>query len=42
MSVFSLTTMRLFQPVDFAPYSNIRAYVQPIGELPAYRRATAK
>jgi glutathione S-transferase len=42
MNVFSLTTMRLFQPVDLAPYPNIRAYLQRIGERPAYRRAMAK
>ena len=42
MSVFSLTTMRLFQPVDLAPYPNIRSYLQRIGERPAYRRAMAK
>ena len=42
MSVFSLTTMRLFQPVDLAPYPSIRAYLQRIGERPAYRRAMAK
>jgi glutathione S-transferase len=42
MSVFSLTTMRLFQPVDMAPHPNIRAYLQRIGERPAYRRAMAK
>jgi len=42
MSVFSLTTMRLFQPFDLAPYPNIRAYLQRIGERPAYRRAMAK
>ena len=42
MSVFSLTTMRLFQPVDLAPYPNIRAYLQCIGERPAYRRAMIK
>jgi glutathione S-transferase len=42
MGVFSLTTMRLFQPVDLAPYPNIRAYLQRIGERPAYRRAMAK
>lgn len=42
MSVFSLTTMRLFQPVDLAPYPNIRAYLQRIGERPAYQRAMAK
>ena len=39
MSVFSLTTMRLFLPVDLAPYPNIRTYLQRIGERPAYRRA---
>ena len=42
MSVFSLTTMRLFQPVDLAPHPNILAYLQRIGERPAYRRAMAK
>ena len=42
MSVFSLTTMRLFQPVDLAPRPKIRAYLQRIGERPAYRRAMAK
>ena len=41
MSVFSLTTMRLFQPVDLSPYPNIRGYLQRIGERPAYRRAMA-
>ena len=42
MAVFSLTTMRLFQPVALAPYPNILAYLQRIGERPAYRRAMAK
>jgi glutathione S-transferase len=42
MSVFSLTTMRLFLPFDLAPYPNVRAYLQRIGERPAYRRAMAK
>jgi glutathione S-transferase len=41
MHVFTLTTMRLFQPVDFAPYLGIRAYLRRIGERPAYRRAMA-
>ncbi len=41
MSVFSLTTMRLFQPVDLAAYPHVRAYLQRIGERPAYRRAMA-
>lgn len=39
MSVFSLTTMRLFQPFDLAGYPNIRAYLQRIGARVAYRRA---
>ena len=42
MSVFSLTTMRLFQPVDLAPYPGIRAYLQRIGQRAAYQRAMAK
>ena len=42
MSVFSLTTMRLFQAFELGPYPNIRAYLQRIGERPAYRRAMAK
>ena len=42
MSVFSLTTMRLFQPIDLAPYPGIRAWLRRIGERPAYRRAMAK
>lgn len=42
MSVFSLTTMRIFRPTDLAPYPNIRAYLGRIGERPAYRRAMAK
>jgi glutathione S-transferase len=42
MSVFSLTTMRLFQPLDLRPYSNILAYLQRIGARDAYRRAMAK
>lgn len=42
MSVFSLSTMRLFQPVDLAPYPNIRAWLQRMGARPAYQRAMAK
>jgi glutathione S-transferase len=42
MSVFSLTTMRLFLPIDLAPYPNILAYLQRIGGRPAYQRAMAK
>lgn len=42
MTVFTLTTMRQFQPLDLARYPNVRAYLQRIGERPAYRRAMAK
>ncbi len=42
MSVFSLTTMRLFHDFDLAPYPNILAYLQRIGARPAYQRAMAK
>ncbi len=41
MSVFSLTTMRLFQPMNLQPYPSILAYLQRIGARPAYRRAMA-
>ena len=39
MTVFSLTTMRNFLPLDLAPYRNILAYLQRIGARAAYRRA---
>jgi glutathione S-transferase len=42
MTVFSLTTMRLFYPLDLAPWPNIRAYLARIGARDAYRRAMAK
>jgi|SRR5450830_293007 len=42
MNVFSFTTMRLFQPLDLSAYPNILAYLQRIGERPAYRRGMAK
>ncbi|MGI4859457.1 MAG: glutathione S-transferase family protein [Janthinobacterium lividum] len=42
MSVFSLTTMRLFFPIDLAPYPRILAYLQRIGARPAYQRAMSK
>jgi len=42
MSVFSLTTMRLFMPFDLAAYPNILGYLQRIGAREAYRRAIAK
>ena len=42
MMVFSLTTMRIFMPLDLAPYPNILAYLQRIGARPAYRGAMRK
>ena len=42
MTVFSLTTMRYFFPVDLAPYPAIRAYLARVGARPAYQRAMAK
>jgi len=42
MTVFSLTTMRLFMPLDLAPWPSIVAYLGRIGDRPAYRRAMAK
>lgn len=42
MIVFTLTTMRYFQPVDFAAYPNIVAYLARIAARPAYQAAMAK
>jgi glutathione S-transferase len=39
---FPLTTMRAFAPHDLAPHPNIRAYLQKIGQRPAYQRAMQK
>jgi len=40
--MFPLTTMRAFVQKDLAAYPNIRAYLQKIGQRPAYRRAMEK
>lgn len=42
MSVFSLTTMRYFLPMELTPYPAIGAYLQRIAARPAYQRAMAK
>lgn len=42
MTVFTLTTMRYFTPLDLTPYPNILAYLQRIAARPAYRSAMAK
>jgi glutathione S-transferase len=40
--VFSLTTMRVFLPIDLAPYPNMLRYLQRIGAREAYQRAMRK
>jgi glutathione S-transferase len=42
MMGFSLTTMRYFQPYDYARLPNLRVYLKRIGGRPAYQRAMAK
>lgn len=42
MIVFSLTTARLFVPMDLSSYPNILRYLKEIGERPAYQRAMEK
>jgi glutathione S-transferase len=42
MSVFSLTTMRMFMPVDLEAYKSVMAYVQRVGTRSAYQRALNK
>lgn len=40
--LFPLTTMRAFVKTDISTMPNLRAYLQRIGERPAYQRAMAK
>jgi len=42
MTVFSLTTMRYFQPYDLQRCPNVVSYLGRIGDRPAYRRAMEK
>lgn len=42
MTVFSLTTMRIFMPLDLSPYPNILAYLARIGAREGYQRAMKK
>ncbi|MBR0846970.1 glutathione S-transferase family protein [Bradyrhizobium diazoefficiens] len=42
MTVFSLTTMRYFQPYDLSRCPNVVKYLGRIGARPAYRRAMEK
>ncbi|WP_341895874.1 glutathione S-transferase family protein [Ferrovibrio terrae] len=42
MTLFPLTTMRVFSPRDISPYPQIRAYLQRIAARPAFQRAMQK
>ncbi|CAG7922577.1 unnamed protein product [Penicillium olsonii] len=42
MSVFGLTTFRLFIPSDLTEYPNIVAWLQRVGQREAYKRAMQK
>lgn len=42
ITVFSLTTMRLYLPLEFTAYPHIRAYLGRIGARDAYQRAMKK
>jgi glutathione S-transferase len=42
MMVYCLTTSRAFRDTSIDGYPNVKAYLQRIGERPAYRRAMAK
>ncbi|MES2972494.1 MAG: glutathione S-transferase family protein [Pseudomonadota bacterium] len=42
MMMFTLTTMRYFQPWDYSGYPNVLAYVARLAQRPAYVAAMAK
>jgi glutathione S-transferase len=42
VTVFSLTTMRVFAPVEMSPYGNLLTYLQRMNSRPAYRTAMTK
>lgn len=42
MSVFCLTTMRKFEPIDLSAYEGILGWLKRISERPAYRTAMQK
>jgi glutathione S-transferase len=42
MSVWSLTGMRTFAPIDLSKYTNILAYLKRVSERKAYKTAMAK
>ena len=42
MMVFTLTTMRQFQPLDLSKYSNLLRWLKDCAARPAYRKAMEK
>jgi glutathione S-transferase len=42
MMVYCLTTSRAFRGLSIDGYENLKAYLQRIGQRPAYQRAMAK
>jgi glutathione S-transferase len=42
MTMFPLTTMRVFAPRDIGPYPRIRDYIRRLSARPAFRRAMQK
>ena len=42
MTLFPLTTMRIFAPRDLAGYPNVAEYLQRMGARPAFRSAMDK
>jgi glutathione S-transferase len=42
MMLFPITTMRIFAARDLEKFPNLRAYLQRIGNRPAYRRAMTR
>lgn len=42
MMVYCVTTSRAFRGTSIDPYPNLKAYLQRIGERPAYKRAMGK
>jgi glutathione S-transferase len=42
MMVYCLTTSRAFRGLSIDAYPNLKAYLQRIGQRPAYQRAMAK
>jgi glutathione S-transferase len=42
MNVFALTTFRIYLPLDLSPWPQILAYLQRVGQRPAYQAALHK